>query len=149
MNAEEAIDRKRIFEILILSSTPYYFYEQMLQNENIRSLSNHNSTDELIQMFKRFSQRITPSNLIYIYAIIFALTYKNPEEVRQFFEKLETTKIRWSRHISHIYFSNVKPIVYSSYHVQDLSMETTDTRSANSTSVERKDEIKTKRNSKK
>lgn len=97
-------------EKVAFANTPMYLYQNFRRDDSIIRLASANSTYELQHLLSYLIENGTKdlNNLVLIYSIIIALTFKNPKEVDPFFEKLSDTKIKWAKEISDIYFSNVK-----------------------------------------
>ncbi len=114
MNIRNLINFNRIAELIIISSTPNFFYNNMIKEESIKEIDEKLSVNELYKMFNYYKDKTYKKfdNLIIVYSIIFSLIRKDFDSVRDFFIKLDSYDIRWLREIKNIYFSRIKPINY-------------------------------------
>jgi len=114
MKIRNLINFNRIAELIIISSTPSFFYNNMIEEESIKEIDEKLSVNELYKIFNYYKDKISKKfdNLIIVYSIIFSLTRKDFDSVRDFFIKLDSYDIRWLREIKNIYFSRAKPPDY-------------------------------------
>jgi hypothetical protein len=118
MNIENLINFNRIAELIIISSTPSFFYDNMIEEKSIKEITEKLSVNELYEIFNYYKDKIYEKfdNLIIVYSIIFSLIHKDKDKdidsVRDFFIKLDSYDLRWLRDIKNIYFSRIKSINY-------------------------------------
>ena len=111
MNIENMIDFNKIEEIIIISNTSNYFYNNMVEEKTVKEIGKKYSVGELFSIFTKYCKGEIYNNiesLIIIYCIIFALTYKDYDSVEKFFNNLDSYNIRWCKEIKDIYFSRIK-----------------------------------------
>lgn len=111
MNVENMIDFNKIEEIIIISNTSNYFYNNMVEEKTVKEIGKKYSVGELLNVFTKYCKGEMYNNiesLIIIYCIIFALTYKDYDSVEKFFNNLDSYNIRWCKEIKNIYFSRIK-----------------------------------------
>lgn len=111
MNIRNLINFNRIAELIIISSTPSFFYNNMIKEESIKEIDEKLSVNELYKIFNYYKDKIYEKfdNLIIVYSVIFSLTRKDFDSVRDFFIKLDSYDIRWLEEIKNIYFSRIRP----------------------------------------
>jgi len=114
MNIKKLVNFEKIAELIIISSTPSFFYNNMIKEESIKEISEKFTVDELSQIFYQHKDEVDKNfdKLIIIYSVIFSLARKDFDFVRDFFTKLDSYDIRWSEEIKNIYFSRVYPTNY-------------------------------------
>ena len=114
MKIRNLINFNRIAELIIISSTPSFFYNNMIKEESIKEIDEKLSVNELYKIFYYYKDKIYEKfdNLIIVYSVIFSLTCKDFDSVRDFFIKLDSYDIRWFGDIKNIYFSRIKPTNY-------------------------------------
>ena len=114
MNIKKLINFNKIAELIIISSTPSFFYNNMIKEESIKEIDEKLSVNELYKIFYYYKDKIYEKfdNLIIVYSVIFSLTCKDFDSVRDFFIKLDSYDIRWFGDIKNIYFSRIKPTNY-------------------------------------
>lgn len=86
----------------------------MIKEESIKEIDEKLSVNELYKIFYYYKDKIYEKfdNLIIVYSVIFSLTCKDFDSVRDFFIKLDSYDIRWFGDIKNIYFSRIKPTNY-------------------------------------
>lgn len=114
MNIKKLINFNKIAELVIISSTPSFFYNNMIKEESIKEIDEKLSVNELYKIFYYYKDKISEKfdNLIIVYSVIFSLTRKEFDSVRDFFIKLDSYDIRWLKDIKNIYFSKITPTNY-------------------------------------
>ena len=114
MSIRKLINFNKIAELIIISSTPSFFYNNMIKEESIKEIDEKLSVNELYEIFNYYKDKIYEKfdNLIIVYSIIFSLTRKDFDSVEDFFNKLDSYDIRWLRDIKNIYFSRITPTNY-------------------------------------
>lgn len=114
MKIRNLINFNRIAELIIISSTPSFFYNNMIKEESIKEIDKKLSVNELYEIFNYYKDKIYEKfdNLIIVYSVIFSLTHKDIDSVRDFFIKLDSYDIRWLKDIKNIYFSRITPNDY-------------------------------------
>jgi hypothetical protein len=118
MNIRKLINFNKIAELIIISSTPSFFYNNMIKEESIKEIADKLSVNELYEIFNYYKDKIYEKfdNLIIVYSVIFSLTHKDKDKdldsVRDFFIKLDSYDIRWFKEIKNIYFSRITPTNY-------------------------------------
>lgn len=111
------INFNRVTELILISNTSTYFYNNMVEEKTIKEISNKYSVIELFGAFNKYYKEKIHNNidtLIIIYCIIFSLTYKDYHSVKEFFYNIDSYDIRWSKDIKDIYFSRVKATTFIS-----------------------------------
>ena len=118
MNIKKMINFDRIKELILISNTSTYFYNNMVEEKTIKEIDEKYSVDELFSKFNYYKEKFYNNidTLIIIYCIIFSLTYKNYDSVEKFFDNIDSYNIRWSKDIKDIYFSRVKAITFINVH---------------------------------
>ncbi len=118
MNIKNMINFDRIKELILISNTSTYFYNNMVEEKTIREIGEKYSVSELFRVFKYYKEKFNNNidTLIIIYCIIFSLTYKDYDSVEKFFDNIDSCDIRWSKDIKDIYFSRVKATTFINVH---------------------------------
>lgn len=118
MNIKSIINFDRIKELILISNTSTYFYNNMVEEKTIKEIAEKFSVNELFRKFNYYKEKFYNNidTLIIIYCIIFSLTYKNYDSVENFFNNIDTYDIRWSKDIKDIYFSRVKATTIINIH---------------------------------
>lgn len=118
MNIKKMINFDRVKELILISNTSTYFYNNMVEEKTIKEIDEKYSVDELFSKFNYYKEKFYNNidNLIIIYCIIFSLTYKDYDSVEKFFNNIDSYNIRWSKDIKDIYFSRVKAITFINVH---------------------------------
>jgi hypothetical protein len=88
----------------MISNSPLFFYRAIRQENSIQELSKQ-STESLIKEFtaRAGSELSTVKELVEIYSIYIALTYKPCEEVLGFFEDSKKITYEWFSKIAEIF----------------------------------------------
>ncbi|MBL7068804.1 MAG: hypothetical protein ISS34_02995 [Candidatus Omnitrophica bacterium] len=109
-NINNILDTYALREILIFANTPMYLYRHFKQNISVRDLSKRHSSTDLIKYFEHIVKQLPRdlNTLIYVYASIIALTFKESPEAMKFFIKLDEYKFKWTRELKYIYISTHK-----------------------------------------
>lgn len=86
MNIKKLINFNKIAELIIISSTPSFFYNNMIKEESIEEIAEKLSVNELYNIFYYYKDKIYEKfdNLIIVYSVIFSLTRKDFDSVRDF-----------------------------------------------------------------
>jgi hypothetical protein len=113
---------KEIGDIYFVANTPTSFYRMMRQNYFIQKQLSVLPAEVLISEFYRRAKEPVNNHdeIAEIYAIFIALTFKEPEEVSQFFQDALNMKFEWFADIARYYLDNPTPIV--SYQTIEVKM---------------------------
>src|ERR1017187_960521 len=95
-------------DIYFIANSPSSFYKMMRENYFIKTKLAVIPSSELIEEFnKRVKEPVnTSKEIANIYAIFIALTLKEPNEVKQFFEDATKIKFEWFAEIAKYYLQN-------------------------------------------
>jgi len=91
-----------------LANTPFYLFKHFREEPSIEKLSKDFNSEELINIYNDMISKINDNDeyIIYIYAIIIALTFKEDTIVKDFINRLDSCKLQWFDVIKYIYESN-------------------------------------------
>lgn len=94
LNSNELQDLKEIF---LVANTPSYLYKNFRQNNSINRLSQKYKTQELITYFESTakSEKIVFDDVITIYALVVALSFKNYDEIKEFLIEMGKYRLEW------------------------------------------------------
>jgi hypothetical protein len=104
---EKELNLESIKEIFILANIPMYIYKHFKEDSSIQFLSKKYSTNEFIDFYNKLTENeITElDDIVIIYSILMAISFKNYNEINQFFEDIKPIEIRW--------FNKLKEIIQS------------------------------------
>lgn len=110
MNLEKYLNYNRLGEVLTISNTINFLYKRFIGEPGILSLYSDFETKELIEKFvdvykgeKKFHQ------IIDMYSVIFALSFKADTYADEFFNTLERLDdIKWNKEIVEIFMNKQK-----------------------------------------
>lgn len=107
------LDFQALRDIILFANVPSYLFMRFRENDSVLRLANTFSSDELIEIFKYITKResLRARGHICIYAIIFALTFKERMEVIDFFENLDKYKFEWAIELKFIILGALKTTV--------------------------------------
>jgi hypothetical protein len=116
----EKLNIDNLAQILILSNTPYYLFKKFSNDESVKSLAFDNSSEKLINFFYAYIKRNIKKTeeLVVLYSIIVALSFKTKREVSEFFNQLDKLNIKWGNYFKNIYLSRLIPESISSFDLQ-------------------------------
>lgn len=102
-----------VSEIFLYSNNAKYFYKNLRDIEELRTIANESSSLELILLFFNsftfVSKRYT--DLIIIYIALIALTYKNHSEVSTFFEAAKKINVKWVAELVQLYLDQPNLVI--------------------------------------
>jgi len=96
----------------LFANTPLYLYKHFREEQSVQVLASTYSSSQLIKSFSGVAAQGLNNidDLIRLYAIIFALTFKDYSDVRSFFENLAEYPLKWSSEIRNIYLNSFRPV---------------------------------------
>jgi hypothetical protein len=101
-------------QIYYLANTPSFLF-RMLREDNFVRLISYRDSQELIKLFNSEAEKELKSSdqVAFLYALYIALTFKERNEVGEFFKQGLAIKFDWFADISKLYFQNyiAAPIV--------------------------------------
>jgi hypothetical protein len=108
----EYIDYENLEQVCVVANTATYLYNNFQKSQPILILSTSFSDQELISFFFiEYNEKRTFKNLVTLYALIVAISFKNTSYSDSFFINLPQKKdIKWSFELSNIYFSKMKVV---------------------------------------
>ena len=111
---------KEIADIYFIANTPSSFYRMMRENYFMQTSLAPVPSNILIDEFnKRASSVDSPTDIANVYALFIALTFKEPNEVKDFFQKAKDIKFEWFSQIAQYYLQNPTPnISYTTFQVK-------------------------------
>lgn len=100
------LDYNKLEESLVVANTPMYLYSSFTRNQSILDLGSSHTDKDLIELFyKEFGDIRTFRNIVNLYALIVAISYKESTDVNAFFHKLKNTDLKWATELANIFFS--------------------------------------------
>ena len=86
-------------EIYLVSNTPSYLHKRLRQLPAVQRLAESMSVDDLAREYKRYASAVrrTPDDLSTAYALLVAISFKEPEHAIPALRSLNVTKLEWAR----------------------------------------------------
>ncbi len=103
---ENILDIDLLSQYLIISNTPYFLFKKFSNDDSVMHLESNFSTKELSKIFDEYTKKEkTGENMVIIYAIITALSFKPYSEVEGIFKEIDKKNIKWLNYFKDIFFS--------------------------------------------
>ena len=111
MKFDKILDYEGLAKWYIFANTPTYLYKHYRNDEGILAFSKAYSSSQLKKFFDdMISTKLENiDDFVTVYALIFALSFKEYSEVRDFFNSVDQYPLRWAKQIKQTYFAYHKP----------------------------------------
>ena len=117
------LDEHKLANIIMLSNTPVYMFDNFLRTESVIDFSQKNTDQELIKTFYEYCVPEMDITNYVVYSCIVALSLKNSSYVVSFFNDLKNnTTVRWAKELADIYISRVKSISVDMFDIEYQSI---------------------------
>lgn len=105
------LDYEGLSRAFMVANTPLFLYKRLRENESVRLISASYDTKTLINIFNKIvasSNLSKLENIILVYAVLSALSYKTIKEVGVFFKSLPKYRLKWFAEFSDIYIGTTR-----------------------------------------
>lgn len=104
------INKNILSDAYIICNTPRSLYSTFRSNSIVQDIANSNSTKEIIETFLKIGEEGIDSieDLAYAYALYIALTFKEYDEVYEFYNDKGNINFEWFPDVKNIYIFSYK-----------------------------------------
>lgn len=121
MTLKDLFNFEKIKQHYYFANTPNYLFKKLREEQTVEEFAKNNNVENLVKIFNDYlkENRLEVDDLIFMYVIIVALTFKSKQDVTKFFEKLDDYQIEWFKEFKNIYLNSFIPTEYLSFDMNE------------------------------
>lgn len=120
---KKIIELDNLKEWYIYANTPMYLYKHFREEGSLRNLSEKLDVSELTEIYNHYraSKKQNLENVVISYAVLTALTLKDPYLAEKAFKKIDLSCLRWGNDIRDIFKKNITKYNFYNLNVSRLA----------------------------
>lgn len=116
MLPEDVLNRDVVLSTYVFSNTPSYLFRRLRREPSVKAVSDHSPTEQIVRGIERLTSKPErdAESIAYAYALLVALSYKQPEELARALGTANIEGLNWLPAIRD-YISGLTPTVRATF----------------------------------
>ena len=123
-----SISKNQIRSYICLANTAAFLYKKINSDLSTKLLADNNKTVNLIEKFNQLinKKKLSSYDIVYLYALIGALSNKNNLLTFHFFKNISKYDLRWFKEFSNFYINKYTPNSYEEININSQNLNKTE-----------------------